>query len=161
MDYSRCCNNFRRIRHIIACATAVLMALLITKVSGISYFTEKFLHKWLHDLLIIFALLFFICVVLLVRGRFSRAMWPVIIGVALAYACSALSYAGYFYVFNEYWFVGSGVFSSLLSNALVILIIAPFASMSWAFGAIFGFLFIVINKILCELKQLPRGHDFL
>jgi hypothetical protein len=78
-------------------------------------------------------------------------MWPVLIGAALAYACSSLSYAGYFYVFNENNIVGNGVISSLLSNSLVRLIIAPFASMSWAFGAIFGLLFIVMNKLTAKL----------
>ena len=109
---------------------------------------EKLLHRWAQGALISFLAIFLVLMILTLRVRRVRSVWAVPICAALGYPAATLAYILYFSIFEPQRIVNSVGQSGLANAALMLLLVIPTGSFVWLFGAVAGFSFFVLSRLL-------------
>ena len=132
----------------IACCLSVLLAFGIVAISGAVQPAAKALHNSYAGVLTIFILLFLLSMFLIMRGRLLDSRWSILITAALAYPSASFAYLAYFATFENERFINTLKHTKFVDSIPMLFVIGPTISFVWLFGALAGFTFLVLRRVL-------------
>lgn len=136
------------LRRILLVALSLVLACAVFRLAfGARLPGQLNLHKWYWGCVAIFLPLLMAMMVITLRGRLERAIWPIVVGTVIGWVASSLAYLIYFGLF-EGFFTGAVRVHRLIDTVFIVMVFPPAATFSPLLGALAGAFFALSRYLL-------------